>query len=486
MTFTATATGTRTGTVVATYTGGSLTSTLSGTGLAAGGVCIIPPIVGAACDALYTYNSQTVGLASSDSPILPVLSNTSGSTATSLGISFTGTNAGDFTSPSTTCSTSLANNSICQIGATFTPSATGSRTGNLSVSYGGGGGGTVLTAASCSVADITSVWPTSGTGVFTINVPAGSCTWTSQLSLTVPATGITSISLIGQTVCSPNTPGVTATSCTDNTVILNHLPSAGSEFAIHTGTTNTTVHVRISGFSLKEDSSSIPTNNCMFSVSDDSQFVRVDDMHFWESAALSGSNCLSIVYNNVAGVFDHNVFDMTGSVDNGTRISNQNLFGDSSGNGNGSWSNPTNFGSSQFVFFENSTYNYGISNDCNDGGRFVFRHNTFNNSSIQAHEMEGDARGCRGGEVYGNTFNGNASDHVNSFTAFGPRMGTWLVWGNTSTNMKNFISLGQDRTNGHPFGLTPGNFGYCGKTAWNGIVNTSGDYSDMGIRKQFR
>ena len=83
--------------------------------------------------ASYTFATTVVGHASSDSPSVFTLANSSGSTITSISISFTGANAGDF-SQTTSCGSSLANGSSCLINVTFTPAAIGLRAATLSVS----------------------------------------------------------------------------------------------------------------------------------------------------------------------------------------------------------------------------------------------------------------------------------------------------------------------------------------------------------------
>jgi hypothetical protein len=50
------------------------------------------------------------------------------------GISFTGTNPGDFAESATTCTGSLAALSSCTVSVTFTPTATGARSAVLSIS----------------------------------------------------------------------------------------------------------------------------------------------------------------------------------------------------------------------------------------------------------------------------------------------------------------------------------------------------------------
>lgn len=63
-----------------------------------------------------------------------------GSAAVSIsGVSITGTNAGDFAIGSNTCRASLASGASCFVKVTFTPSARGKRTANVSVSDNGGG-----------------------------------------------------------------------------------------------------------------------------------------------------------------------------------------------------------------------------------------------------------------------------------------------------------------------------------------------------------
>jgi hypothetical protein len=189
----------------------------------------------------------------------------------------------------------------------------------------------------------------------------------------------------------------------------------------------------------------------------------MDHMHFIFQPGASSSLGVEL-YNWLYGVIDHCLFDEnSNTVNNGVRISHGSMGGDSTGAGNGSWASPTNFGSNQFVFFENNVFNGGAANDCNQGGRFVFRNNTFNDSFLQAHEMELDYRGCRAAEIYNNVFNGNSSDTDDSDFAYETRMGTALVWGNTSTNMKTLLGMANDRTNtGHNFGTVPSGWGYCG------------------------
>ncbi len=332
----------------------------------------------------------------------------------------------------------------------------------------------IINAASCSASDVQKALNQVAASTTTVNIPAGTCTWTTSISWTIPS-GNAALTIIGAGSQSVVGGG-------DATVIIDHTPHTGGSGSILNFSLVTNAFFRFSGITIKQDSGSTGTLNCDVGFGGKTNSLRVDHNHFW-GGTQSGANCWAIVWGAPNGVFDHNLFDMTvGGVDNGVRVSNgQTAYGDTSGNANGSWDNPTNFGTSAFIFFEDNTYNYSISNDCNGGGRQVFRHNTFNDSSIQTHEMEGDQRGCRATEVYNNIFNGVSTDLINSFSVTGFRMGTGLVWGNAVTNMENLITLSMDRTNGHPFNTPPNGFGYCGTLGvipgpsnWDGNSGASG------------
>ena len=89
----------------------------------------IAPIVSFSAPSI-TFASQTVGIASSHQMIN--LQNTGAATLTGISISFTGTNASDFTE-TTSCGTTLAAGSSCAISIVFTPGGTGTRAATLSV-----------------------------------------------------------------------------------------------------------------------------------------------------------------------------------------------------------------------------------------------------------------------------------------------------------------------------------------------------------------
>jgi hypothetical protein len=123
------------------------------------------------------------------------------------------------------------------------------------------------------------------------------------------------------------------------------------------------------------------------------------------------------VFDTVLGVIDHNSFALT-TGRFATYIYASRWNGQSYGDG--SWAAPSNYGSSEFLFFEDNTftsndkvYNQSIT-DALAGGRFVVRHNTINNAYVDNHGTDsgGRIRGCRAVEVYNNTFNGGNSSNV--------------------------------------------------------------------------
>jgi hypothetical protein len=457
--FTPTATGNLTGTVSATWTsagGGTDSATLSGTGLASGGVCIIPPLIGAACDGTYTYDSSNVGVASADSPAQETLSNTTGAGLSSIACSTTGTDASDFTLGGT-CATTLANDAIYQIPTTFTPGAGGSRTGNLSVSY-GGSSGTIRTAASCAESDVAAKVALSSNGDTVIipgctsTTPGGSNTWTSTLSVNV---GIT---LEGQ--------GVGSTVLIDNTDKGNS--SCSGAVPMISITTPGTTSAHITGFTLQGDSPDTyicqPGHIVLSSFGTSNQIDHI---------SITNQQTAGIrLYDCVYGVIDNNTFNANhkdGIINDGGECGN-----DSDGDYN--WSQPSNFGGSNFLFIETNTFidpgAVGAGAMDNFGGsRVVFRHNTA--SFVVGHGTESDQRnrGMRACEIYNNTF---TAVENGQFAGVYVRSGACLIHDNNfvdgggGNSYSGFINLINDRSTdafppwGAPNGS--GNAGACDGT----------------------
>jgi Beta-propeller repeat/Abnormal spindle-like microcephaly-assoc'd, ASPM-SPD-2-Hydin len=85
-----------------------------------------------ASPAVLSFGNQIVNTPSAAKIV--TLFNNSSSTLSNIAISFTGTNATDFTQGVSTCSTTLAANTNCTIGVIFTPTTTSAETAALSIS----------------------------------------------------------------------------------------------------------------------------------------------------------------------------------------------------------------------------------------------------------------------------------------------------------------------------------------------------------------
>jgi hypothetical protein len=102
----------------------TLTASLTGTGIAQASTS----------PASLTFAAQKVGTTSPARNV--TLTNNLSTAITFSGVSFSGSDAGDFSSPSNTCGSSLAAKSHCTISVTFAPTATGPRTATLNVNDG--------------------------------------------------------------------------------------------------------------------------------------------------------------------------------------------------------------------------------------------------------------------------------------------------------------------------------------------------------------
>ena len=208
VTFTPTATGTRSGNLSFVSNAGTSVVTLSGTGTAPG-VSLTPSSL--------TFGGQVVGTTSAVQSV--TLANTGTSALTISAISLSGEFALD---SSTTCSTStpVAASASCTISVTFTPTITGTRTGLVTISDDAPSSPQVVALTGTGTAPGVSLTPSSLT--FGSQVVG---TTSAVQSVTLENTGtsaltISSISLSGDfaldssTTCSTSAPVAALTSCT--------------------------------------------------------------------------------------------------------------------------------------------------------------------------------------------------------------------------------------------------------------------------------
>jgi hypothetical protein len=334
----------------------------------------------------------------------------------------------------------------------------------------------VINAASCSATDVQTAFSAVVAATTTVNIPAcaGGTAWTTGVTLTIPS-GSTTLSVLGSG-------SLTTTGGGDQTVIVDNWAS-NTSLLIITDNASSTSKFRLAGITFEGGTGSVKYNGFV-QLSSNSANVRFDHSHYDPATynpgqPSAGTRWIGCTY----GVYDHNIWDApAGSVNNAVQAYNSGgCFGDSLGTGDQSWANATNLGSSSFLFLENNVFNSGAANDCTNGGRYVFRFNTFNSTgpapSVQTHPTGGAGRirGCRAWEVYQNQFDAVAGHYVNA--AVWISSGTGVVWGNTipssatggGTGYHNFIELLAMRQDNSSYTqtATPNGWGYCG-TAFNG------------------
>jgi hypothetical protein len=358
------------------------------------------------------------------------------------------------------------------------------------------------TTATCNAADASEAAflaalpsPSNTNATVVVNIPASTASWTTQLSYTVPATVI-NLTIQGATAVNcTGTAGTSSYTCTaaDNTVIEDSYASNNPILVITLGAAST--HFRMTGLTFQGGSVGSSSNgkfNCIVNFSGASQNFRVDHTHFNNNTYTpAASSSMVRIGGSIAGVMDHNVVDLLSNNSYSTNANGFQAFnaiGDSIGNGDGTWANPTAWGSSQFLFMENNQFNGGFPDDCNVAGRFVMRYNTFYNAAttVQNHATTstgGSIRGCRAYEYYHNYINHSITegDAVTSSTS-----GSSLIWGNTMVPSAYYRSFGggTERNGNRHETNTPNGWGFCGTATIDpntGLPNGVGSQWDGNI-----
>ena len=352
--------------------------------------------------------------------------------------------------------------------------AQGFRTGAIA-----SGGTPPVMAASCSESDVATALTTAASRPdgTVVQIPAGTCTWTGASAITQTFTN--SVTIQGAGAVS-STAGGAATTGTDQTTIIDnitHGPSYSMAF-----TTTAGKSFRFTGIAVIQNASSTTPNNGIIVIDGPSTSVRVDHCHFFMllsayEVAFEGS---------VTGVMDHNYINTTDgeagiAFDNGQGWNG----GSSSDNGDASWADSDHWGSSEFMFLEDSRIEAPIG-DSHDGGRYVIRHctvQTSSNGQMFNHGVtDSRGRGVRAAEVYANTFDNTGN---NSNPTYSVNSGTLLYWGNAVTGgYQNAILISYNfRTTAgggsYHYVAPPNGWGFCGTAAggpssWDGNNNSSG------------
>jgi hypothetical protein len=331
------------------------------------------------------------------------------------------------------------------------------------------GGGYSYTAASCSRADVNAMinGPThTAVNGDTIQIPAGSCTWTS--GITVPSgVGIT-IMGAGTPSSDPALMGPSA-SCTQTQITLSG-DLIGFTFATSYG--NATARVSCMSIIYGASAHAVgiaATGTC---TSSGCPNLRWDNLTFpnWTGHLANAApvNSYGInAENGYFGLIDHNEVDGNLSdvylelVEFGlTTYKGVGLYGDKD------YEQAENYGGPDFLFFENNLLTGGAGfteTETNvvdyGGGRVVARYNSVphgdGNAVLVWHgtESSGRKRSPHAFEYYNNTYTCDAGNQCAQ--VIGIRGGSGIAWGNsvtmgTGANMNQFMSSVDYRTQGTP------------------------------------
>jgi len=239
----------------------------------------------------------------------------------------------------------------------------------------------------------------------TVNVSAGSATWSSGLTITK------NLSLIGAGI--------------GNTVI-----TANTGTLISYTLTNNATLARVSGFTFNMGGS-----NCAMDVSGSTvalgsklDRIRIDHNRFTNTTCTSSNGNLN--FTNAWGVVDHNTIDNVRVAwrawGTGTGANNWSIWGD------------INLGTDQTLWFEDNTITLNGSSymvaDCDLAGRYSARYNSLAGTSIPFPWFDWHGwtssgnQGCFGGEVYGNIFSSNGGPMISQ------RGGRAMIFYNSTTS----------------------------------------------------
>jgi hypothetical protein len=302
-----------------------------------------------------------------------------------------------------------------------------------------------VNATSCSASAVQAAITSAHDGD-TVNVPAGNCNWGST-TVTIPS---------AKTLLFTGA-GVDATTIT----------STSGTVAIRVGDSETGGRSRVTGFTL----------NGGYIVVDGDGW-RVD--HLKIVSAATGVLAEGVFAN---GLRPGTPYGPTGLIDHVTFNDSRVLvygFPDIPVKAATVMVSALGLGDANAVYVEDSTFTFHDQAnviDCNYGGRYVFRHNTVSNSSVDAHSVQGWNRGCRRWEIYNNTLQLVSGGY---FTPFFIRGGTGVIFNNTITGSwtEPFISFDnvrsfESRNEWFPVSTTAP--GACnGASSWDGNQASNG------------
>lgn len=265
---------------------------------------------------------------------------------------------------------------------------------------------TVHTAADCEEGTIQTLHD-SGAVVTgdTISVPAGSCTWSTAVTVTKAIT--LQGAGVGQTIITNN---VVGTMLFLTMVVDENTRLTGFEFVDGTGSATDVIFANANATAVHAGR------------------IRIDHNKFDH---LQG---FAIRVTRAYGVIDHNEF----LLDSNFAFYFYNVT--DAAWADDRWAEAANYGGENFIFVEDNTFtgDIGITTPITDaygGARFVFRYNTVTRGFIANHgtESPGRTRGARVMEVYENTFD-NTSGNAGLQNLIDLRSGGMVAHNNSVTN----------------------------------------------------
>lgn len=337
------------------------------------------------------------------------------------------------------------------------------------------------TAASCDQSDVNAVinGPThTAVSGDTIVIPAGTCTWTSGVSISA---GIT---LTG--TGTANTGASTFGSGTLKTIIVDDAGTSGPLIAVSGISYGQTFTLSLLDIEPSSATTALwsPISLAGTCSSSGCPNVRVDNIGFglttqWNEGGNSSNADWMIRTDNVFGVLDHS------TLPNGSAVelfnSNLSAYLGVGGYGDNSWAQPDSFGGANVFYAENNiVYTNQAMYDCDTapmggavgGCRVAVRFNkvtlysggapAFALGIVHGLDTDGRPQSGRQQEAYGNTISCPQNGGSCNTVGLGFRGGTGLMFGNTvttgiGTSVNNFASITIYRNV-----FNNSSFGYCG------------------------
>ena len=306
-------------------------------------------------------------------------------------------------------------------------------------------------ALSCSNTDVQMAITSASSGD-TVIVPAGTCTWTTTVS--IPSGK--AIKLIGAGIDV-----TTIESTTTRLTVINNDYSRVSGFTFHRTTgTDTAASVIFRG------ATNFRLDHC--------KFTNADYATTW-TVAVQADAFMSDTYPRPTGVVDNCTIDkMKIVVWGGSNFARHNDF----------WDDPSVMGTDGTVYFEDNMLDRGdvnsILSDSDYGGSYVIRYNDIYGGNAMVHSIQGTThRGTKEWEIYGNAWTFPSSAFTN--IAF-MRAGTGRLFYNTVSGPNSSYTINFDNVRSFQTGCCGDNPppdtddpGMCdGTSLWDGNTESNG------------